>query len=265
MYPDPTGLKIHATAPAIRATLDCTYFAPEHVYVSYDVHTRTSIDIHTAAAAQLSIPEECRNHTVNWQLDGDLSSHASKPFAWFGSYSNTSPMDCSNLIAAFGSSLRNGSAQTMVCVPVVEQVQTDATFSLPSPQVMAAITNDATAVPVANMTAAIVLNNYLPDGPFSGDTSVTDGGNYDNTFKILLIAPGVTMLEAADFDATNAAHPKIAAALQHLFRLTYTQMLTMNARSGVPPSANTVASGDVTMPTTLEGQIVDPRPQMRLK
>ncbi|KAK0637636.1 hypothetical protein DIS24_g10616 [Lasiodiplodia hormozganensis] len=262
LYPDPTGLTIHATVPAIRAALDCTYVPPDFVDI-FNMPGNTQITVHTAA--QLSLPKECRNQTLIFYSGINEEFNTSQPFAWFGSDQGNYHGECAHTFAAFGSSLHNGSAQVMACVPVVEQVQTDTIFSLPSHRIVSATTKDTTAVPIANMTAAIFLDMWLPGGPFSSDTSATDGGNYDRTFTILLGAPGFVTLEIADFDAANAAHAKIAAAVQHLFALAYVQGLTLNARSKVPASASTVASGNISMPTMLEGQIVDPRAQMRLK
>ncbi|KAF4535038.1 uncharacterized protein LTHEOB_3013 [Lasiodiplodia theobromae] len=278
LYPDTTGLTIRATVPAVRPSLNCTYFAPEHVRISYtegsvyNFDTErgdpcTEIAIQTSEAVQLHLPEKCRNQTIYYWVTGNFTENQSHPFARFGpSIGGFEGTDCINVIAAFGSSLNNGSMQTMVCVPVVEQVQTDTTFSLPSYEVIGATPNDTTARPIADFTtAAINVNEYMPVGAYSSNTSATDGGNYDAAFSALLAAPGVAMLEAADFDVANGAHPKIAAALQHLFGLTYAQTLNLVARSDVPTNASSVVSGNISMPTILEGQIIDPRARMRLK
>ncbi|KAB2572379.1 hypothetical protein DBV05_g8947 [Lasiodiplodia theobromae] len=284
LYPDPTGLTTRATVPAVRPSLNCTYFAAEHVHISYTEHLsygffpnnsvddkgrpRTDVTIYTSEDIQLPLPEECRNQTVNYELDGNFTDHQSRPFAWFGITMNgIRGSQCSNVIGAFGSSLRNGSAQTMVCVPVVEQVQTDTTFSLPSYEILSATPNNSTALPIANFTAAAInVNDFLPVGAYTGDTSATDGGNYDAVFSALLAAPGIAKLVSSDFDVDSAAHAKIADAFQHLFRLTYVQVINLNARSDVPANASdSIISGNSSMPRFLDGQIIDAQSRMRLK
>ncbi|KKY13109.1 hypothetical protein UCDDS831_g09313 [Diplodia seriata] len=240
LYASPSGLTIRATIPTVRATLTCTYFAPEHVHITYiqsvdldpshydpdPSNPYTEFSIWTDPTVQRHLPVQCRGNVVTRQLPGNLHDHQSQPFAWLGTSSSTSTNDetyddCSHAFAAFGSSLRNGSAQTMACVPAVEQVDTDTTFSLPTYQITAATTKDATARAMANYSAtSITLNEFMPVGTYGNASSSSAGGNYDAVFSALLSSPAAGALTPADFDPAASAHHRIADALQHLFRLT---------------------------------------------
>ncbi|KAL1641060.1 hypothetical protein SLS58_006332 [Diplodia intermedia] len=278
--PSSNGSTLSLTVPAVpRASLNCTYLPSNQV----SIHAADDSSSYT----QATTPGLSPTNSDCLDLQSKVPGNQSRAFGWTQSVAGS----CGLIRGVYGpATADNGSAQGFACAPAIEQVGVNLTLRLPSYAVVDAVVADEDAVkPALYETRGWDWNNFdlaaiLPGAGYTGSSSDSSDAadpdtppadfdfdfDFDPVFQAILATASstnttttTTLPPTALFGPT--AFPLLTRSLQHIFRLAFAQVVSLEFRVPVHDPSTTTTSPDAQQQQQLvNATLTDPH-RMRLK